>query len=315
MFVDEATIHVRAGKGGDGCVSFRRARGLPKGGPDGGDGGDGGSIILVGDDNVNTLYDFRGTHHWHAEGGEPGRGSQQYGAGGEDRVIHMPPGTLVYDDDSGELLVDLGREDRFVIARGGKGGYGNEHFKGPTNQTPRKATTGQPGEQRTLRLELKLIADVGFVGKPNAGKSTLLSRLTQATPKIADYPFTTLTPQLGITELDRSRRIVLADIPGLIEGAADGAGLGHDFLRHIERTRIIVHLLDVAPIDESDPIDAYQTIRAELGAYSEQLASKPEVVVFNKVDLLDDDEREETIASLRKHFDPRTSIHVISGAT
>lgn len=289
MFIDEAVISVRGGKGGDGCVSFYRARGLPKGGPDGGDGGNGGSIIVRADENVHTLLDFRGTHHWAAKNGGHGLGSQCYGRGAEDRILFLPAGTLIFNDSTGELIHDLGRGEELVLAAGGKGGFGNEHFKSATNQAPRKATPGGEGQELTLRLELKLIADVGLVGLPNAGKSTLLSSSTRATPKVADYPFTTLSPQLGIAEVDSSRRLVLADIPGLIEGAADGAGLGHDFLKHIERTSVLVHVLDVMPIDGSDPATNYEMIRQELEGYSSLLAQKPEILALNKMDLLPDD--------------------------
>ncbi len=286
MFVDEAVITVSAGNGGPGCVSFRREKYIPKGGPDGGNGGRGGDVVMAADENVNTLYDFAHNHHWKAQHGEQGKGSQMSGLDGKDCVIKVPPGTMVYDEASGELLHDLGPGMSAVIAKGGRGGKGNEHFKTSTNQTPRKAEPGEPGETRRLKLELRLIADVGFVGMPNAGKSTLLAALTRATPKIADYPFTTLTPQLGIAELDGTRRLVLADIPGLIEGAAAGGGLGHEFLRHIERTKVLVHLLDIAPPDGSKPSDNYRKIRAELAGYSQALADKPELIVLNKVDLL-----------------------------
>jgi len=285
VFIDQAVIIVHAGKGGDGCVSFYRGRGIPKGGPDGGDGGDGGSVIAVADPEVNTLLDFRGRHDWRADNGEPGRGSQQHGAKGDDRVIRLPAGTMIYDDATGEFIADLAPGDRITVARGGRGGFGNEHFKGPTNQSPRNAQPGEPGVVRTLRLELKLIADVGLVGLPNAGKSTLLSVITRAHPKIAAYPFTTLSPQLGIAEAGPDRRLVVADIPGLIEGASDGAGLGHDFLRHIERTRALVHLLDVAPPDASDPVDNYTAIRQELAAHSRLLGDKPEIIALSKIDL------------------------------
>ncbi len=318
MFIDEAIIEIRAGDGGDGAVSFRRMRGIPKGGPDGGDGGDGGDIVFVADPNINTLLDFRGTHHWKAEHGGPGTGSQCHGANGEDKIILVPPGTLVYDKDSGELLADLGEGDRAVIAKGGKGGYGNEHFKSATSQAPRTSTPGERGERREVRLELKLIAEVGLVGLPNAGKSTLLARLTRANPKIANYPFTTLSPQLGIATLDASRRVVLADIPGLIEGAAQGAGLGHDFLRHIERTKLLVHLLEAEPMDESSPAENYRAIRAELSEYSQALGEKPEIVVLTKIDLLpDDDARQTALAELRLELQlgSDTPSYAISSAT
>lgn len=302
MFVDQAFIKVIAGSGGRGAVSFRREKYVPKGGPDGGNGGDGGSVILRVDPNVNTLLDFRGRHDWHAEDGEPGRATQQSGAAGKDCIIRMPAGTLVYDAVSGELLHDLKPGDEVVIARGGRGGFGNEHFKSSTNQTPRTAEPGEPGEVRDLRLELKLIADVGIIGLPNAGKSTLLSAITRATPKIADYPFTTLAPHLGIAELDATRRIVFADIPGLIEGAAQGAGLGHDFLRHVERTRVLVHLLDVMPPDGTPPAEAYRKIRREIEEYSPLLAEKQEIIALNKMDLLPEDQRRKAAQDLQREL-------------
>jgi len=289
VFVDRATIRVRGGRGGDGCLSFHRGKFLPKGGPNGGDGGRGGDVIFVADPGLNTLIDFKGVRNWFAKSGEQGRGKQQYGAAADDLIIRVPAGTMVYDAATDELLHDIGPGDEVVIAKGGKGGYGNEHFKTSTNQAPRETTPGGEGEDRLLRLELKLLADVGLVGLPNAGKSTMLSRLTRANPKIADYPFTTLSPQLGIAILDETRRMVIADIPGLIEGAADGAGLGHDFLRHTERTRAIVHVIDPLP-DAGTPAENYRTIRAELEAYSADLAEKPEIIAINKTDLFVDDE-------------------------
>lgn len=297
MFIDRASITIAAGDGGNGTVSFRREKYVPRGGPDGGNGGSGGDVIAAADPNVNTLLDFRHNRDWKAEPGEAGRGRSQTGADGSDRVIPMPAGTLIFDETTGDLLRDLAPGERFVLARGGVGGLGNEHFKSSTNQTPREATPGEEGEVRDLRLELKLIADVGFVGKPNAGKSTLLKSLTRATPKIADYPFTTLSPQLGIAELDDERRLVFADIPGLIEGAAEGVGLGHDFLRHIERTRVLVHLLDAEPPDGTSPGANYEAIRKELFDYSAMLAEKPEVIALNKIDLLGGTEDDAQIAS------------------
>jgi GTPase len=299
MFVDQAVISVKAGNGGAGCVSFRREKYIPKGGPDGGNGGDGGSVILIADENINTLFDFRGHHHWEAQDGEAGRGSQQSGAAGRDCIIRMPPGTMVFDAKSGEMIVDLAPGESFTVAKGGAGGWGNEHYKRSTNQTPRRADAGEPGEQRTLRLELKLIAEVGIIGLPNAGKSTLLAALTRANPKIADYPFTTLSPQLGIAELDTTRRIIFADIPGLIEGAAHGAGLGHDFLRHVERTKVLLHLLDAQPPDGSNPADNYTKIRAELHGYSPLLAEKQELIALNKLDLLSAADQQKAMEDLR----------------
>jgi GTP-binding protein len=312
MFVDEAVIHVKAGDGGNGCVSFRREKYIPKGGPDGGDGGNGGSVVFVADTGKSTLLDFSGRHHWKAERGEAGMGKKMYGKGGQDLVVPVPVGTMVFDLDAGTLLADLAEPGKqLVIARGGKGGRGNWHFKSPTNQTPRYAEPGTEGQERNLRLELKLIADVGLVGKPNAGKSTLLRAVSAARPKVADYPFTTLDPQLGIVELPGDRRIVVADIPGLIEGAQHGAGLGHNFLRHIERTKVIVHLLDLFPTDGSDPAENYRVIRRELEAFSPKLAREPEVVAANTLDLAVDNE---ALVRLRREL-PDKEIFPISGVS
>ncbi|HRS11633.1 MAG TPA: GTPase ObgE [Sedimentisphaerales bacterium] len=286
MFVDEARIWVKAGDGGNGCVSFRREKFVPKGGPDGGDGGRGGHVYFEAAGDLDTLLDFAGKHHWRAENGRPGQGSNKSGADGQDLIIRVPAGTLIYDTDWNLLLKDLNKVGmRVLVCKGGKGGRGNKTFATATHQTPREFEPGKPGQERNLRLELKLIADVGLVGLPNAGKSTLISRCSAARPKIAAYPFTTLEPVLGIVGLSGFRRFVMADIPGLIEGASEGAGLGHDFLKHIERTAIIVHVLDVLPLDGADPVDNYHTIRAELERYSEVLAQKPEVIVANKIDL------------------------------
>lgn len=312
MFVDEAVIHVKAGDGGAGCVSFRREKYIPKGGPDGGDGGDGGDVIFWADPSENTLLDFSGKHHWKAPRGEGGMGKKMAGESGEDLIIRVPPGTLIYDKDHQTLLADLDRPQmRVTIAKGGRGGRGNWHFKSPVNQTPRYAEPGTEGQERNLRLELKLIADVGLVGMPNAGKSTLLSAISAARPKIADYPFTTLEPQLGIVALGPDRRMVVADIPGLIEGAHGGAGLGMAFLRHIERTKVIVHLLDLYPLDGSSPADNYRIIRRELEAFSPTLAAKSEIIAANKMDLAVDDE---AIGNLRREL-PDKEILLISGAT
>ena len=311
MFIDEAEIHVRAGKGGDGCLSFRREKFVAFGGPDGGDGGDGGNVILRAKLGVETLLDFKGKHHWWAVKGGPGAGADRTGASADDLVVELPVGTLVYDRETGVLLKDLAIPgDECLIARGGKGGRGNKGFATATQQAPREFEPGQLGEERHLRLELKLIADVGLVGLPNAGKSTLLSRLSKARPKIAAYPFTTLQPQLGIVELSGERRIVVADIPGLIEGAHDGAGLGDAFLRHIERTRVIVHLVDLCPSHGLSPAQAYRTIRQELAEYSEALAAKPEIIVGNKLDVVGD-------ADALKDFADELGVEVlgISAAT
>ncbi len=313
MFVDEALIHVKAGDGGNGCVSFRREKYIPKGGPDGGDGGNGGSVVLEADAGKDTLLDFAGKHHWKAGRGEAGMGKKMYGPGGEDLVIKVPAGTLVFDADHQIMLADLDKPGkRLVVAKGGVGGKGNWHFKSSTNQAPRYAETGTFGQERNLKLELKLIADVGLVGLPNAGKSTLLSVVSAARPKIADYPFTTLEPQLGIVQLSGDRRMVFADIPGLIEGAQHGAGLGHNFLRHIERTKVIVHLLDLFPSDQSDPAANYRTIRGELESFSKVLAEKPEIIAANKMDLSIEDD--DTLDNLRAAL-PGKEIIPMSGAT
>jgi len=287
MLVDRAEIYVRGGNGGNGAVSFRREKYVPKGGPDGGDGGQGGSVFAEATPGVDTLLDFKGRHHWIAQNGGPGMGKKMYGRDGADLILRLPRGTLIYDHDTGILLKDLAEpRDRVCVAPGGKGGRGNTHFATSTHQTPYEAEPGGKGQERWLRLELKLFADVGIVGLPNAGKSTLLSRMSHARPKIADYPFTTLQPQLGIVELSGHRRFVMADIPGLIEGAHEGAGLGDEFLRHIERTRVIVHLVDAgSPYPAAKPAEAYAIIRGELEKYSSELAAKPELVVANKIDL------------------------------
>ena len=315
--LDEAKIFVRSGKGGDGCVSLRREKYVPKGGPDGGDGGRGGSVILTADPHLDTLLPFRYAPHFFAEHGQQGAGSSRHGRDGADKLVKVPIGTQVRDEETGEIVADLDEPgQRVVVAQGGRGGFGNEHFKSATNQTPREATPGEPVVERTLLLELKLIADVGLVGMPNAGKSTLLSTVSKARPKVANYPFTTLVPQPGIAELPGDRRLVVADIPGLIEGASAGAGLGHDFLKHIERTRVIVHLIDLAPIDGTDPIRNHEVIRNELHAFSPALAEKPEVLVFNKIDLIEEDERDALVRRTAHTIGVEVDeIVVASGAT
>ena len=311
MFVDQAQIQVKAGDGGSGCVSFRREKYIPKGGPDGGDGGKGGDVYFLTDPNLDTLLDFMGKHHLHAGNGQPGQGSNRHGADGKDLIIKVPPGTLIYDTDLNLLLKDLNEAGlKVCLCKGGKGGKGNRAFAGPTNQTPRYATPGAQGEQRNIRLELKLIADVGLVGMPNAGKSTLISRCSAARPKIADYPFTTLEPVLGIVPLSDFRRFVMADIPGLLEGAHEGTGLGFEFLKHIERTKIIAHILDVMPADGSDPLENYRTIRNELACYSGVLYQKPEVIIVNKIDL---DPDGKIIERLRDGLEQE--IHPVSAVT
>lgn len=293
MLVDHTIITVRSGRGGRGSNSLRREKYIPKGGPDGGDGGDGGSVVFVGDAHLDTLAPFARRRLFKAESGRNGSGKECYGRRGADLELPVPLGCQVHDEDTGELIADIVHADqRFLAAAGGKGGRGNIHFATPTHQTPTEFEEGGEPVERRLRLELKLIADVGLVGLPNAGKSTMLSRISHAQPKIADYPFTTLVPQLGMVDLPGERRLVVADIPGLIEGAAGGAGLGHDFLRHIERTTILLHLLDCAPPDGTDPIENYRTIRNELATFSPELAEKPEVIALNKVELLDPSERE-----------------------
>jgi len=286
MFVDSITIEVEAGKGGNGCVSFRREKYVPRGGPDGGDGGDGGSVIVVAEPGVDTLSALVHRKHWRAKSGAPGGGSKCHGASADDLIVRVPPGTMVFDNTHDLLLKDLAQPgDRLVAARGGKGGKGNTRFKSATNQAPRDFTPGEAGESRHLRFELKVIADVGLVGKPNAGKSTLLSRVSRARPEIADYPFTTKIPNLGIVHIDLDRSIVMADIPGLIEGAHHGAGLGHEFLRHIERTRVLVHLVEPTPVDESDPVENYLAIRRELDEYGHGLGERPEIIAVSKAEL------------------------------
>lgn len=286
-FVDEVVIRIAAGKGGDGCLSFRREKFIPRGGPDGGDGGDGGSVYLVADNNLNTLVDYRYTPRHQAENGEPGKGSNCTGKSGSDLFLRVPVGTMAFDADTEELMGDLATADqRLLVAQGGFHGLGNTRFKSSVNRSPRQTTKGTLGEIRNLRLELKVLADVGLLGLPNAGKSTLIRAISAAKPKVADYPFTTLYPNLGVVRVDVARSFVVADIPGLIEGAAEGAGLGIQFLKHLSRTRILVHLVDVAPLDNSDPVASIHAIVAELKKFDESLADKERWLVFNKVDLL-----------------------------
>ncbi|QDU91422.1 GTPase Obg [Pirellulimonas nuda] len=286
MFVDRVTVEVQAGRGGDGCMSFRREKYVPRGGPDGGDGGDGGSVIVQAVDGVDSLSELIHRKHWRASVGVGGKGSNCHGANAKDLIIHVPPGTVVKDEQHDVVLKDLtAAGDSVVAAHGGKGGKGNTRFKSSTNQAPRQFTPGSPGEQRLLTFELKVIADIGLVGMPNAGKSTLLSRVSRARPEIADYPFTTKSPNLGIAQVDAERQLVLADIPGLIEGAHHGAGLGHEFLRHVERCRVLIHLIEPEPMDQSDPIANYHTIRAELEQHDSDLASRPEIAAVSKAEL------------------------------
>ena len=315
-FVDEALITVEAGNGGAGCLSFRREKYIPRGGPDGGDGGHGGSVILMADENLNTLIDYRFQPRYRADNGRPGAGRNKTGAGGSDLVLKVPVGTAIYNDETNTLVGEVVADgDVMTVAEGGRGGLGNTRFKSSTNRAPRRTTLGTPGEAYKLRLELRLLADVGLVGLPNAGKSTLISQLSAAKPKIADYPFTTLVPQLGVVSLAPHRNFVIADIPGLISGAAEGAGLGTRFLKHLTRTRILLHLVDVAPIDEKDPVDVVETIADELEQFSPSLAARERWLILNKVDLVNADERDAFIDELKEAFNWPHPVHVISGVT
>jgi GTP-binding protein len=306
-FFDEARIEVLAGDGGNGCMSFRREKYIPMGGPDGGDGGKGASIWAVADRNLNTLIDYRYTRVFRGQKGEHGRGSDCYGKGGEDMDLRMPVGTVITDIDSGETVADLDQDGkRVLIAKGGTGGLGNIHFKSSTNRAPKQSTPGTPGEQRNLQLELKVLADVGLLGLPNAGKSTFIRAVSAAKPKVADYPFTTLHPNLGVVRVSDNRSFVIADIPGLIEGAAEGAGLGHRFLKHLQRTGLLLHLVDIAPFDpEADPAKDAKAILKELKKYDEALYKKPRWLLINKIDLVPEDEREARVAALVKSYKPK----------
>ncbi len=287
-FIDEATIQVIAGKGGDGVASFRREKFIPKGGPDGGDGGNGGSIFAIADCNINTLVDYRFARIHRAKKGGNGRGSDQYGKRSENIILRMPIGTVISDAKTGDIVADLKHhQQKVLLAKGGTGGLGNIHFKSSTNRTPRQFTYGEPGQESELKLELKVLADVGLLGMPNAGKSTLIRAISSARPKVADYPFTTLYPNLGVVRVDHNRSFVMADIPGLIEKAAEGAGLGHQFLRHLARTRLLLHIVDIAPLDSNtDPVRDAKAIMMELKKYDESLYQKPRWLVFNKIDML-----------------------------
>ena len=302
-FVDEAAIELHAGKGGDGAASFRREKFVPRGGPDGGDGGRGGSIYAIADRNINTLIDYRFARIHRAKNGEKGQGADCYGRSAPDIELRVPAGTVITDIETGALIAALDQDGaRALIAKGGKGGLGNLHFKSSVNRAPRQFTRGEPGESRKVKLELKVLADVGLLGLPNAGKSTLIRAVSAARPKVADYPFTTLQPNLGVVLVDERRSFVVADIPGLIEGAAEGAGLGHQFLRHLERTRILLHLVDIAPFDEAaDPVKDARAIANELKKYNVALYEKPRWLVINKIDLLPAETREKTLrAFVRK---------------
>ena len=315
QFIDEASILVEAGKGGAGCLSFRREKYVAKGGPNGGDGGDGGSVYLIADDALNTLVDFRYQPRYRAKNGQPGSGRNMTGAAADDLQVKVPVGTTVIDEGTREVLGDLLEHNQVLkVAAGGYRGLGNTRFKSSTNRAPRKTTPGTPGEARKLRLQLKLIADVGLLGLPNAGKSTLLSRVSASRPKIADYPFTTLVPSLGVVGGNSDRALVMADIPGLIEGAAEGAGLGTRFLRHVARTRVLLHLIDVAPLDETEPLDNLVLIENELLAYSAAFAERPVMIVLNKIDLIDSQQLAVLKEQFAKEF-PEREIFAISAVT
>ena len=316
-FVDEARIKVAAGKGGRGCVSFRREKFVPFGGPDGGDGGDGGSVTMRSREGINTLADFRIVRTFRADNGQPGGGKDMSGRGGVDTLIDVPVGTIIRDSDTGEVLGDLAKAGmELMVARGGKGGWGNQRFKTSKNRSPRQYGPGLPGEARELELELKVIADVGLLGLPNAGKSTLISVVSAARPKIADYPFTTLHPNLGVVACGNQRSFVMADIPGLIEGAADGAGLGIRFLKHLQRTRVLLHLVDISPVDpNADPVRDARSIVAELIKFSDDLEHKPRWLVLNKSDLLPPDEAQTKAIAIAQALDYRGPAFLISGVT
>ena len=313
-FIDKARIFCRAGKGGNGAVAFHREKYVSAGGPDGGDGGNGGNIVLVVDDNMSTLMDFRYKRKYVAETGMDGQGARKFGKQGKDLTIRVPRGTVVRDAESNEIIKDMSDSEPFILCRGGKGGWGNAHFATPTRQAPRFAKPGLPGVERDIILELKLLADVGLVGFPNVGKSTLLSMVSAARPKIANYHFTTLVPNLGVVSVGEEQNFVMADIPGIIEGASEGAGLGHDFLRHIDRCRLLLHLVDAAGSEGRDPIDDIEKINAELAGYSEFLAARPQIIVANKTDLLGDDR--EPVEKIRKYAEERGFLFAeLSAAT
>ncbi len=313
-FIDEAKIYVKAGDGGRGCVSFRREKFVPRGGPNGGDGGDGGDVVMVARQNMTSLLDHRYQQHYRAKRGVHGKGKDQHGKNADDLLIPVPMGTLIKDADTGEFYGDLTEEDEtLVVAKGGKGGRGNARFVTPTNQAPKEAEPGVPGEEKTLLLELKLLADVGLLGFPNAGKSTLISTVSAARPKIADYPFTTLVPNLGVVSYGDGQTFVLADIPGIIEGAHEGTGLGIQFLRHIERTKILIHMLDLSPMTERDPIQDWEILNRELKSYSEELSKKPQIVALNKIDIT---EARESLGDIQEHFNKLgINTYPISSAT
>ncbi|SEQ72158.1 Obg family GTPase CgtA [Basfia succiniciproducens] len=315
-FIDEALIRIEAGDGGNGCVSFRREKYIPKGGPDGGDGGDGGDVYLIADENLNTLIDYRFEKRFAAERGENGRSSNCTGHRGKDITLRVPVGTRAIDNDTKEIIGDLTKNGaKLLVAKGGYHGLGNTRFKSSVNRAPRQKTMGTPGEKRDLQLELMLLADVGMLGLPNAGKSTFIRAVSAAKPKVADYPFTTLVPSLGVARVDANRSFVVADIPGLIEGASEGAGLGIRFLKHLERCRVLIHLVDIAPIDESDPADNIGIIESELFQYSEKLADKPRWLVFNKIDTISDEEAAKRAKDITERLGWEEDYYLISAAT
>ncbi|MBX9586570.1 MAG: Obg family GTPase CgtA [Gammaproteobacteria bacterium] len=312
-FVDEVTIWVDAGNGGNGCCSFRREKFIPRGGPDGGDGGDGGSIFLVANPNLNTLVDFRHKRHYRAQRGDDGAGELRRGKSGEDLIVYVPPGTLIYDAETLELIGDLNQPNaQLCVAKGGFHGLGNARYKSSVNRAPRQTSQGTLGEKRMLRLELRVLADVGLLGLPNAGKSTFIRAVSAAKPKVADYPFTTLHPNLGVVSVDLGKSFVIADIPGLVEGAAEGVGLGITFLRHLARTKVLLHIVDVMPVDGSDPVEAVKIIWNELKHYDEQLMQKPLWLVLNKVDLIPQEERESHCKSILKRLKWKGPVYQIS---
>lgn len=314
-FIDEALIRVEAGDGGNGCASFRREKYIPKGGPDGGDGGDGGDVYLIADENLNTLIDYRFEKRFAAERGENGRSANCTGHRGKDITLRVPVGTRAIDNDTQEIIGDLTKNGmRLLVAKGGYHGLGNTRFKSSINRAPRQKTMGTPGEKRDLLLELMLLADVGMLGLPNAGKSTFIRAVSAAKPKVADYPFTTLVPSLGVVKVDDNRSFVIADIPGLIEGASEGAGLGIRFLKHLERCRVLIHLVDINPIDDSDPADNVAIIESELFQYSESLADKPRWLVFNKIDTMSDEETRERAEEIAKRLGWEEEYYLISAA-
>ncbi|MDD7544909.1 Obg family GTPase CgtA [Actinobacillus porcinus] len=315
-FIDEALIRVEAGDGGSGCVSFRREKFIPKGGPDGGDGGDGGDVYLIADENLNTLIDYRFEKRFAAQRGENGRSSDCTGKRGKDITLRVPVGTRAIDNDTKEILGDLTKHGaKMLVAKGGYHGLGNTRFKSSVNRAPRQKTLGTPGEKRDLQLELMLLADVGMLGLPNAGKSTFIRAVSAAKPKVADYPFTTIVPSLGVARVGADRSFVIADIPGLIEHASEGAGLGIRFLKHLERCRVLIHLVDIAPIDESDPADNIAIIENELFQYSEKLADKPRWLVFNKIDTMSDEEAQERAKDITERLGFDEDYFLISAAT